>query len=155
MWLSGNNAACEHLKSRDFVFVAGLTFAAVHCLSGKRQGSLVLYRANKYPRETLGPVTFIWKPKKTPGDTSEDRQLWIWLHPTLKLVYRCVAFCLFIIQCVGIDVEAEDSVCESALSFHCGDQGSKSCLQIWWQSHLPAKPSHLLTVTFLIIITRR
>ncbi|CAO2602537.1 Ribonucleases P/MRP protein subunit POP1 [Lemmus lemmus] len=62
----------------------GLTFAAVHCLSGKRQGSLVLYRANKYPRETLGPITFIWKPK-TPGDTSEDRQLWIWLHPTLKL----------------------------------------------------------------------
>ncbi|XP_005368194.1 ribonucleases P/MRP protein subunit POP1 [Microtus ochrogaster] len=63
----------------------GLTFAAVHCLSGKRQGSLVLYRANTYPRETLGPVTFLWKPRKTPGDTSEDRQLWIWLHPTLKL----------------------------------------------------------------------
>ncbi|KAL6079793.1 hypothetical protein STEG23_035498 [Scotinomys teguina] len=62
----------------------GLTFAAVHCLSGKRQGSLVLYRANKYPREMLGPVTFIWKSKKTPEDTSEDRQLWIWLHPTLK-----------------------------------------------------------------------
>ncbi|CAH7118168.1 ribonucleases P/MRP protein subunit POP1 [Phodopus roborovskii] len=63
----------------------GLTFAAVHCLSGKRQGTVMLYRANKYPREMLGPVTFIWKSKKTPGDTSEDRQLWIWLHPTLKL----------------------------------------------------------------------
>ncbi|XP_055476131.1 ribonucleases P/MRP protein subunit POP1 [Psammomys obesus] len=63
----------------------GLTFAAVHCLSGKRQGNVMLYRANKYPRELLGPVTFIWKSKKTPGDTSEDRQLWIWLHPTLKL----------------------------------------------------------------------
>uniref|UniRef100_A0A2K5D7R3 POP1 homolog, ribonuclease P/MRP subunit n=1 Tax=Aotus nancymaae TaxID=37293 RepID=A0A2K5D7R3_AOTNA len=64
----------------------GLTFAAVHCLSGKRQGSLVLYRANKYPREMLGPVTFIWKSQRTPGDTSESRQLWIWLHPTLKQV---------------------------------------------------------------------
>ncbi|XP_052017040.1 ribonucleases P/MRP protein subunit POP1 [Apodemus sylvaticus] len=63
----------------------GLTFAAAHCLSGKRQGSLMLYRANKYPRETLGPVTFIWKSRKTPEDTSEDRQLWIWSHPTLKL----------------------------------------------------------------------
>ncbi|XP_051015421.1 ribonucleases P/MRP protein subunit POP1 [Acomys russatus] len=63
----------------------GLTFAAVHCLSGKRQGSLMLYRANRYPREPLGPVTFIWKSKKATGDTSEDRQLWIWLHPTLKL----------------------------------------------------------------------
>nr|XP_036851722.1 ribonucleases P/MRP protein subunit POP1 [Manis javanica] len=62
----------------------GLTFAAVHCLSGKRQGSLVLYRANKYPREMLGPVTFIWKAERTPGNTSKSRQLWIWLHPTLK-----------------------------------------------------------------------
>ncbi|XP_047384648.1 ribonucleases P/MRP protein subunit POP1 [Sciurus carolinensis] len=62
----------------------GLTFAAIHCLSGKRQGSLMLYRANKYPREMLGPVTFIWKSERTPGNTSESRQLWIWLHPTLK-----------------------------------------------------------------------
>nr|XP_019570559.1 PREDICTED: ribonucleases P/MRP protein subunit POP1 [Rhinolophus sinicus] len=62
----------------------GLTFAAVHCLSGKRQGSLMLYRANKYPREVLGPVTFIWKSERSPGDPSESRQLWIWLHPTLK-----------------------------------------------------------------------
>ncbi|XP_077023417.1 ribonucleases P/MRP protein subunit POP1 isoform X2 [Tamandua tetradactyla] len=62
----------------------GLTFAAVHCLSGKRQGSLLLYRANKYPREMLGPVTFIWKPERSPGAMSENRQLWIWLHPTLK-----------------------------------------------------------------------
>ncbi|XP_058420665.1 ribonucleases P/MRP protein subunit POP1 [Diceros bicornis minor] len=62
----------------------GLTFAAVHCLSGKRQGSLVLYRADKYPREMLGPVTFIWKSERTPGGALESRQLWIWLHPTLK-----------------------------------------------------------------------
>nr|XP_020044089.1 ribonucleases P/MRP protein subunit POP1 [Castor canadensis] len=62
----------------------GLTFAAVHCLSGKRQGSLMLYRANKYPREMLGPVTFIWKSERTPGDPCESRQLWIWLHPALK-----------------------------------------------------------------------
>nr|XP_010586723.1 ribonucleases P/MRP protein subunit POP1 isoform X1 [Loxodonta africana] len=62
----------------------GLTFAAVHCLSGKRQGSLMLYRANQYPREMLGPVTFIWKSQRSPGDASESRQLWIWLHPTVK-----------------------------------------------------------------------
>ncbi|XP_036987017.2 ribonucleases P/MRP protein subunit POP1 isoform X1 [Artibeus jamaicensis] len=62
----------------------GLTFAAVHCLSGKRQGSLMLYRANKYPQGMLGPVTFIWKPERTPGNPSASRQLWIWLHPTLK-----------------------------------------------------------------------
>ncbi|XP_066235296.1 ribonucleases P/MRP protein subunit POP1 isoform X1 [Saccopteryx leptura] len=62
----------------------GLTFAAVHCLSGKRQGSIMLYRANTYPREMLGPVTFIWKSERSLGDTSGSRQLWIWLHPTLK-----------------------------------------------------------------------
>ncbi|XP_007532385.2 ribonucleases P/MRP protein subunit POP1 [Erinaceus europaeus] len=62
----------------------GLTFAAVQCLSGRRQGSLMLYRAHKYPRAMLGPVTFIWKSEGTLGDNSESRQLWIWLHPTLK-----------------------------------------------------------------------
>ncbi|XP_025306111.1 ribonucleases P/MRP protein subunit POP1 isoform X2 [Canis lupus baileyi] len=63
---------------------AGLTFAAVHCLSGKHQGSVLLYRAKKYPQEMLGPVTFIWKSERTPVHTSESRQLWIWFHPTLK-----------------------------------------------------------------------
>ncbi|XP_038601098.1 ribonucleases P/MRP protein subunit POP1 [Tachyglossus aculeatus] len=62
----------------------GLTFAAVQCLSGKRQGSLTLYRADKYPEEMLGPVTFVWKPLDDPGVISETRQLWIWVHPTLK-----------------------------------------------------------------------
>ncbi|XP_058131749.1 ribonucleases P/MRP protein subunit POP1 [Dasypus novemcinctus] len=76
----------------------GLTFAAVHCLSGKRQGSLILYRAHRYPREMLGPVTFIWKSERGPGDTSENRQLWIWLHPTLKqdILEEIKAMC----QCV-------------------------------------------------------
>ncbi|XP_048214411.1 ribonucleases P/MRP protein subunit POP1 [Perognathus longimembris pacificus] len=62
----------------------GLTFAAVHCLSGRRQGSLMLYRANKYPGGMLGPITFIWNSARIPGDTCENRQLWIWLHPALK-----------------------------------------------------------------------
>ncbi|XP_074841774.1 ribonucleases P/MRP protein subunit POP1 [Carettochelys insculpta] len=63
---------------------AGPTFAAVPCLSGKIQGSLVLYRADHYPEDVLGPITFIWKPKDGSGITSETRQLWIWTHPSLK-----------------------------------------------------------------------
>ncbi|XP_059984043.1 ribonucleases P/MRP protein subunit POP1 isoform X3 [Lagenorhynchus albirostris] len=84
----------------------GLTFAAVHCLSGKRQGRLMLYRANKYPREMLGPVTFIWKAERTPGDTSESRHLWIWLHPSLKqdILEEIKAVC----QCVE---PAKSTVC--------------------------------------------
>lgn len=54
-----------------------------HCLSGRFQGSLNLYRADRYPEDALGPVTFIWKPR----DGSENRQLWIWMHPALKQVF--------------------------------------------------------------------
>ncbi|XP_040210696.1 ribonucleases P/MRP protein subunit POP1 isoform X2 [Rana temporaria] len=61
----------------------GPTFAAVPCLSGRRQGSLVLYKADKYPDEALGPVDFIWKPKSTP-ESCGLRQLWVWMHPALK-----------------------------------------------------------------------
>ncbi|XP_063155607.1 ribonucleases P/MRP protein subunit POP1 [Candoia aspera] len=76
---------------------AGPTFAAIPCLSGKRQGSLVLYQKDRYPQDTLGPVTFLWKPRCGSGDTSESRQLWIWTHPAfkqdilaeLKSVFQC------------------------------------------------------------------
>ncbi|KAJ7413257.1 hypothetical protein WISP_91770 [Willisornis vidua] len=59
---------------------AGLTFQESCCLSGRFEGSLNLYRADRYPEDMLGPVTFIWKPR----DGSEHRQLWIWVHPALK-----------------------------------------------------------------------
>ncbi|KFV90094.1 Ribonucleases P/MRP protein subunit POP1, partial [Eurypyga helias] len=59
---------------------AGLTFEEACCLSGRFEGSLNLYRADRYPEDMLGPVTFIWKPR----DGSENRQLWIWMHPALK-----------------------------------------------------------------------
>nr|XP_031359601.1 ribonucleases P/MRP protein subunit POP1 [Lonchura striata domestica] len=58
----------------------GLTFQEASCLSGRFEGSLNLYRADRYPEDMLGPVTFIWKPR----DGSENRQLWIWVHPALK-----------------------------------------------------------------------
>ncbi|XP_078543104.1 ribonucleases P/MRP protein subunit POP1 [Lissotriton helveticus] len=61
----------------------GPTFAATQYLSGKREGSLVLYKNNQYPQEVIGPVTFIWKPKDVPA-SSQNRQLWIWTHPAQK-----------------------------------------------------------------------
>lgn len=66
--------------------LSGPTFAAISCLSGKRQGSLVLYRKDRYPLDTLGPVTFLWKPRHGSGETSENRQLWVWTHPAFKQV---------------------------------------------------------------------
>ncbi|ETE68624.1 Ribonucleases P/MRP protein subunit POP1, partial [Ophiophagus hannah] len=60
-------------------------------------GSLVLYQTDRYPQDTLGPVTFLWKPRHGSGETSENRQLWIWTHPAfkqgilaeLKSVFQC------------------------------------------------------------------
>uniref|UniRef100_A0A8D3AEU5 POP1 homolog, ribonuclease P/MRP subunit n=1 Tax=Scophthalmus maximus TaxID=52904 RepID=A0A8D3AEU5_SCOMX len=70
-------ASLSQLTSKE----AGPTFAAVLCTSGKRQGSVVVYRAGLYPSQPLGPVTFLWRPR-TQGST--HRQLWIWAHPTNK-----------------------------------------------------------------------
>ncbi|XP_006796033.1 ribonucleases P/MRP protein subunit POP1 [Neolamprologus brichardi] len=70
-------AALSQLTSKE----AGPTFAAALCLSGRRQGSVMVYRAGRYPSQPLGPVTFLWRPR-TQG--SAHRQLWIWAHPTLK-----------------------------------------------------------------------
>ncbi|XP_056378334.1 ribonucleases P/MRP protein subunit POP1 [Hyla sarda] len=61
----------------------GPTFKAAPCISGKRQGSLVLFKADKYPEGALGHVTFIWKPKSV-SETCDQRHLWIWMHPALK-----------------------------------------------------------------------
>ncbi|XP_054639061.1 ribonucleases P/MRP protein subunit POP1 [Dunckerocampus dactyliophorus] len=60
---------------------AGPTFAQRLCLSGQRQGSVVVYRAGQFPLQPLGPVTFLWR---TRAQGSTHRQLWIWAHPTLK-----------------------------------------------------------------------
>ncbi|XP_059195587.1 ribonucleases P/MRP protein subunit POP1 [Centropristis striata] len=70
-------ASLSQLTSKE----AGPTFAAALCLSGQRQGSVVVYRAGQYPSQPLGPVTFLWRPR-TPGST--HRQLWVWAHPTIK-----------------------------------------------------------------------
>ncbi|XP_022609120.1 ribonucleases P/MRP protein subunit POP1 [Seriola dumerili] len=70
-------AALSQLTNKE----TGPTFAAALCISGRRQGSVVMYRAGHYPLQPLGPVTFLWRPR-TQG--SSHRQLWIWAHPTIK-----------------------------------------------------------------------
>ncbi|XP_071390459.1 ribonucleases P/MRP protein subunit POP1 [Centroberyx affinis] len=70
-------ASLSQLTSKE----AGPTFAAALSLAGRRQGSVVVYRAGQYPSQPLGPVTFLWRPR---SQASAHRQLWIWAHPTLK-----------------------------------------------------------------------
>lgn len=60
---------------------AGPTFAAASCLSGARQGSVHLYKADQFPQGSLGPADFLWRPRVP---EASDRQLWIWIHPALK-----------------------------------------------------------------------
>lgn len=69
--------ALSRLTNKD----AGPTFAAASCVSGQKEGSVMLYKADQYPHEPLGPVRFLWRPCST---TSPQRQLWIWVHPSLK-----------------------------------------------------------------------
>ncbi|XP_068179924.1 ribonucleases P/MRP protein subunit POP1 isoform X2 [Antennarius striatus] len=71
-------AALSQLTSKE----AGPTFAAALSLSGRRQGSVVVYRAGQYPSQPLGPVTFLWRPR---AQDSKHRQLWIWAHPAMKM----------------------------------------------------------------------
>ncbi|XP_056290112.1 ribonucleases P/MRP protein subunit POP1 isoform X2 [Pseudoliparis swirei] len=70
-------ASLSQLTSKE----AGPTFAAALSLSGQRQGSVDVYRAGQYPLQPLGPVTFLWRPR---AQGSTHRQLWIWVHPTIK-----------------------------------------------------------------------
>ncbi|XP_072324565.1 ribonucleases P/MRP protein subunit POP1 isoform X1 [Scyliorhinus torazame] len=92
------------LSSRE----AGTTFASVACLSGKCQGSLVLYKADQYPEKPLGPVTFLWRPKTL----SENRQLWIWAHPALKM--DLLTELQLVCQCLDVPVpEPAPSECRT------------------------------------------
>ncbi|XP_074540482.1 ribonucleases P/MRP protein subunit POP1 [Halichoeres trimaculatus] len=70
-------ASLSQMTSKE----TGPTFAAPLCVSGQRQGSVVVYKAGHYPLQPVGPVTFVWKPQ---SQGSTHRQLWIWAHPTLK-----------------------------------------------------------------------
>ncbi|XP_061418507.1 ribonucleases P/MRP protein subunit POP1 isoform X2 [Lethenteron reissneri] len=65
----------------------GTSFDGADYLGGQRQGSLVMYRANGFPTQPLGPVTFLWRPLQMPDEretNTEHRQLWIWVHPAMK-----------------------------------------------------------------------
>ncbi|NXF02791.1 POP1 protein, partial [Smithornis capensis] len=76
----------------------GLTFQEACCLSGRFEGSLNLYRADRYPEDMLGPVTFIWKPR----DGSEHRQLWIWVHPAHKQVLDVSVILVMFLECASL-----------------------------------------------------
>lgn len=68
----------------------GLTFSAKSYTQGNREGTLMFYRKNGYPKSPLGTVQFIWRP----GDF-EEKTIWIWVHPSFYLEFLseiCASF---------------------------------------------------------------
>lgn len=60
----------------------GLTFAAKITLSGQCEGRTIIYEADKYPFNCIGPCRFIWKVENVLNN-EEYRTLWIWSHPSI------------------------------------------------------------------------
>ncbi|KAI5620875.1 ribonucleases P/MRP protein subunit POP1 [Silurus asotus] len=104
--------ALSRLTNKD----AGPTFAAASCVSGQKEGSVMLYKANQYPYQPLGPVQFLWRPCST---ASPHRQLWIWAHPTLKQdllqELQSVCHCFEAVAPANVDVDPSEDLQEESL----------------------------------------
>ncbi|XP_030380976.1 ribonucleases P/MRP protein subunit POP1 [Scaptodrosophila lebanonensis] len=57
----------------------GLSIGAKTYLSGRREGSIELFRDGKYPAGALQRASFMWRP--ITDVNSDKRTLWLWLHP--------------------------------------------------------------------------
>ncbi|XP_011883523.1 PREDICTED: ribonucleases P/MRP protein subunit POP1 [Vollenhovia emeryi] len=57
-----------------------LTFAAKRYISGHREGTLMFFKKDGYPRFPIGNVSFIWQPIKSDNQT-DVKTIWIWVHP--------------------------------------------------------------------------
>lgn len=54
-----------------------LTFAAKIFTAGSREGTVMFFKKNSYPRFPIGHVHFLWRPGQ-----STARTIWIWVHPS-------------------------------------------------------------------------
>lgn len=76
--LSKLKESFDRLTSRD----CGLSITAKTFITGRREGSIHLFRDGKYPYKALGKVNFLWRCEEDEGKTEEDkRTLWLWIHP--------------------------------------------------------------------------
>ncbi|OAD60652.1 Ribonucleases P/MRP protein subunit POP1, partial [Eufriesea mexicana] len=65
----------ESLKSHCNPFE--LTFAAKIFTSGTREGTIMFFKKNGYPKYPIGYVNFLWRPNQ-----SIVKTIWIWVHPS-------------------------------------------------------------------------
>ncbi|KAH8366581.1 hypothetical protein KR084_004570 [Drosophila pseudotakahashii] len=57
----------------------GLGVTAKTFISGRREGSVELFKEGQYPLGALQRVSFMWRPR---GKQEKDHTLWLWLHPS-------------------------------------------------------------------------
>ncbi|KAH8394480.1 hypothetical protein KR222_011376 [Zaprionus bogoriensis] len=72
-------AGFQRLTSPD----CGLGIAAKTFASGRREGSVELFRDGQYPLGALQRASFMWRPEEPAEQQqqSQQRTLWLWLHP--------------------------------------------------------------------------
>ncbi|CAH0546429.1 unnamed protein product [Brassicogethes aeneus] len=79
----------------------GLTIGAKTYESGKREGTIYLYKFGSN-NECIGKVNFLWKPI----EVKHKRTLWLWLHPALySKALETIVLCFDLKTCLDIDAE--------------------------------------------------
>ena len=79
-------------------FLAGRTFAYNDYLAGHLEGSCLLYEANKYPNNVIGPVRFSWLPVVNVSEAAAHRKIHIWTHPSCLTTLIDNLVCVFELQ---------------------------------------------------------
>lgn len=59
----------------------GLSLTANTFINGRREGCIDLFKAESYPYNALGKVTFLWRFEPNFHKINEKRVLWLWIHP--------------------------------------------------------------------------
>ncbi|XP_067613015.1 ribonucleases P/MRP protein subunit POP1 isoform X2 [Eurosta solidaginis] len=79
----------------------GLSITAETYISGRREGSIDLFRDGQYPNYALGRVSFMWQPNFLEHANSEDikRTLWIWIHPSAYSAVLLELLTVFQLKC--------------------------------------------------------
>ncbi|KAL3868448.1 hypothetical protein ACJMK2_041255 [Sinanodonta woodiana] len=77
-------AGLSHLTGPD----TGLTFASKSCLNGTREGNTFVHEYDRFPWNLIGQVSFLWNTNLPCDDIGKNeltnqRQLWIWSHPSI------------------------------------------------------------------------
>ena len=94
-------------------------FSSSEIVSGSREGFAWIYRSESYPRGVVGRVSFMWKPS---DQLTENKTLWVWIHPSFYIEVWHLIEKLFRLQQVEHDkigqsnIKFEDPINEKKLS---------------------------------------